>query len=217
MKPEKQYEIALQLLQMFEGYEKFGLAKDVIEHPESFGNGTYVVYDLLSELIIDARAHMDKQTVRSSLPALKRVIKSADRPDLQGLFETEVDGEKWFAILDGFRAFRLKSDVTSLPHVKGFPVESMTRIFYDPSRNEDVLNVPTVPQIKEFISQCKVSGLDPKRTPIEVDGMWFNPQFLIDAMEILPGCVFYKPEKRNHPVYCKSDDGDGIILPVHHA
>ena len=45
--------------------------------------------------------------------------------------------------------------------------------------------------------------------------LWVNPQYLLNAMECLPDCKAYAAN-RISPIYFKSENGDGVVMPVNH-
>ena len=72
--------------------------------------------------------------------------------------------------------------------------------------------------MKAFISEMKAKHGAKNNIPYCIDGfIYVNPQFLLDFMQALPGCEAIRPEDAKHPIYFKSEDGDGILLPVNPA
>ena len=45
--------------------------------------------------------------------------------------------------------------------------------------------------------------------------LWVNPQYLLNVMECLPDCKAYAANKIS-PIYFKSENGDGVVMPVNH-
>ena len=190
-------------------------ASNVISNPEKWISSDYFpFYASAAELLIEIRARLDTQTTpRTTLAAITRIYKNCNdrRPDMQGIFTF---GDR-FVICDGYRLLRLTNDISSLPHVTNdFDVTSVMK---DVGPTNETLKLPTLGEIRAFITESKVKhGKRSLPTPYCIDDfIWCNPQYLIDMMQALPGCIAYKPKKPTSPIYFEAANGDdGILLPV---
>lgn len=216
MKPEKQYEALLSLVTAYDCATGENGGASVLKHPEQFIRSYHPFYSVIAEMVIDTRAAMDKKSTKVSVPAVKRVAKSAVHSIAPGIFETLVNGETWYALCDGYRVFRLKDDITSVPHIeKGLSQEAMSKLFADyiTPYYDGLLTVPSIADIKAHIAENR--SMNVKR-PICLDNyIYVDPEFLLDTLEILPDCRLWKPDKPTKPIYCDADNGDALLLPVH--
>lgn len=213
MRAEKQYEVAVKMLQHVDSDR----AESVLKNTEMYLKCGDPFFESVAELILDARYQMDIKKAGGVVPAVKRVLKNAGKYSrLANVFKADVDGETRYAFTDGFRVFRLKDDVESVPHSEAgaFNEESLKKLFADPFMAGGALNVPSVAELKQHIMNGKANGKDAAHNPICIDGVYLNPQYLIDTLEILPDCDIYKPEAPYRALYCKGENGDGLMMPV---
>lgn len=191
-------------------------APNVIDNPEQWTfKKSFPFYAVAAEVLVDIRNKLDtKITSHTTLAAITRICKNCnnDHPSTNGIITY---GDR-FVICDGYRLLRLSYDIPSLPHVttSDFDVYSVTEgVCY----SGEALNLPSVGEIRAFIAAHRVP--DYKRGAIPPycvdDCVWFNPQYLLDMIQALPGCTAHKPKRLTAPIYFDTISGDdGFLLPV---
>lgn len=172
------------------------------------------------------RDELTKKSGRgSALSAAKRVLKSAQKATkntaMHGVWTTD-EGQNF---CDGYRGFILKTPIPGLPaSIPGdngyFDLKRVVDSAEKTGTQEVTALIPDVSVIKALIAQLKAENPDAFRqgrpgVPVEIGGtgVYVNPQYLIDVLEILPGSRIYAGRKYE-PVYFVSDSGRGILLPV---
>lgn len=216
MTPEKQYEFIVKMLSAFDTATDNTAAPAILKHPEEWTRCPLDFYAAAAELLIDTRAKLDRAAGTSStrLSAVKRLVKSAmaaTNPSLHGI--TEQDG--YFCICDGYRLLRLASDISSLPHYEGPAAPSYKKLI--PEVNTHEIPLPALADLKEYIARCKAQGGKNHKISYEVaPGLYVNPEYLFDMMQALPEAVaLVDPDRMGKsPIYFKSEDEDGLLLPV---
>lgn len=214
MTNERFYEHVCAMLQEYDLHTGSRGADGVIANPEQWVSSDYFpFYASAAEMLIEARARLDtKTTPRAQQNAVGRIVKHCpdSRPSMCGLFSR---GDR-FVVVDGYRMVRLKEDISSLPHVENdFDVDAVMKGI---GPTAETLQLPTVGELRAFIAAKKVKcGKKMIPGPYCLDGyMYVNPQYLIDMIQALPGCVAYKPKNQVSPIYFEAPNGDGILLPV---
>lgn len=217
MTGEKFYEHICIMLREYDIHTGNEGADSVIANPENWvASDSFPFYASAAEILIEARTKLDtKTTPRTKQNAIKRIIKSVptSRENFRGLFPYE----DRFVVVDGYRLIRLQNDISSLPHVENdFDVASVMR---NAVPTEETLHLPTVGELRAFVTENKVKrGRRFLATYCLNDFVWCNPNYLIDMIQALPGCVAYKPKSPHYPIYFVTPDGDdGILLPVRSA
>lgn len=214
MTNEKMYSTVCDMIRDYgQRDESADIAAQVISDPRKWAAYSKAIpfYPSAAALLVDAMESMDKKTTaRGQLSAVKKFLSdNAARPLYRKMWEQG----GYYCACDGYKAIRLKSDLPSLPHATpddGEPV-NLEKSFSACRKDDDaVLTLPTIGELKAFISAHKKQN-----KPFLLDGcVLVNPEYLLAAMQALPGATFYKPKNYYSPVYFKSDDGDGILLPV---
>lgn len=214
MTAEKLYEHICIMLREYDLHTDNEGADNVIANPENWVASDLIpFYASAAELVIEARTKLDtKTTPRTKLNAIKRIIKAV--PDSRQQFRGLFPYEDRFIVIDGYRLIRLQNDISSLPHVENdFDVAAVMK---NGGPTEEMLQLPTVGELKAFITSNKVKHGRRFLAPYCLnDFVWCNPNYLIDMIQALPGCVAYKPKTSHSPIYFAAPDGDdGILLPV---
>lgn len=156
---------------------------------------------------------MKKVTEKAIANVLAHTIKT-HMPE--GVFEIELKGQTYYMLTDSYRMIRLLSDVPALPHVENtLQTNNIDRMFDRLAKETEVLNLPTVKELKAWIKEKHIRRNNPGKTVFHIDNFTYvNPFFLLDMIEGLPGCVAYKPENAKTPIYFHAESGDGILCPV---
>lgn len=225
MNNEKRYQAVCKMIYSYDMATGNRGADHVIKNPhEWIGCGFQPFYAAAAEMLIDALSGIDSNVSgASTAAAIKRFYKSTldKAAGLRGIIEnTDVFGEKHYVLCDGCRLIRLNRDPVSIPHTDkkvAFDSNAINKVM-DVKQHGEKLQLPTVQELKAFISETKAKHGPKNRIPYCIDGfIYVNPQYLLDFIQALPGCCAIRPEKATHPIYFKSDDGDGILLPVNPA
>ena len=155
---------------------------------------------------------------------LSKIVKSCakNRPDFSGVFQ---DAGK-YCVLDGYRIIRCAAPLTGLGVSKQtFDTEKAIGNLADYTVS---LQLPTIKELKADIKIAK-NGVEFGRYHIEYIGRKIvvlydfgyglplvNAEYLLTMLEALPDCeAFAVPGMTSHPVYFRSGNDDGILLPVH--
>ena len=219
MTPEKTYQLVCEMLHSYDSATGNDVAEKVISDTPDFLCCFNPFYESAAALLLDARERMDKKTSPASVvSAVKRICKSAvdsNRMCLGGL----VFQNGYYCLCDGYRILRLKEDITSLPHLENSPDQSnLGSIMKQAIENQTLqIALPDPADVKVYISRIKAKGLSTKEVSYQLsDGVYVNPQYLLDMLQALPGCTCYTDADRagKVPIYFIADNGDGILLPV---
>ena len=197
-------------------------------HPEHDANAvTGGLGALIVALIRDLERDINAEECRaagrlSPLKAAQRVLKAAqDNP-------REMLHGAWIAdglqcLCDGYRAFRLVDHLPGLPSIPGGVEPFNVAGCIDPARFfSRPLELPDVAALKVWVKSEKARR---KGEGIKTAGPvcwdfgeglpYVNAQYLIDALELLPGCrckiSASRPELGG--LYLESPAGDGLVLP----
>lgn len=221
MTPEKIYENVCTMLREYDTATSNGAATEVIARPWEWEHSTISpFYASAAKMLIDARAAMDKKTTpAAAVSAVKRMIKSAmasSNRALHGIFPDH----GMFAVCDGYRFIRLHEDIESLPHLDTNKVKplDLSKVTPDRSQFAAEIELPAAAELKAYIA--KVKGIAGKEYykydwPI-ADGIYVNPQFLLDMVQIFPDAKAYITNPKG-PIYFESEAGEGVLLPVNPA
>lgn len=178
------------------------------------------------ELAAALRDELTKKAVRGSvLSAAKRIIKNGQKYAQSDAFKGAWTTDEGQCVCDGFRGVILYDPLPGLTPVpatlgRNFDLQGITDgAKYDCTREITDL-LPTVPQAKETLARMKAAHPEAyKRTrhylPAQIadTGIYVNPEYLIDMIEILPGArVFANTPLR--PIYFEAPTGRGVLLPV---
>ena len=216
MTNEKRYENIVKMLYDYDRRTGERAADLVLARPEDFLKCPFSeFYACAAALIIEARAGIDKkQTPATVTAAVKRIMKTT--PEGKSGIAHYTSG---YAVITKYSVIRLHNDLTALPHLdenEKYPETTLNKIMngtIDAAAAEP-LPLPTIPELKAYIARCKAIGGKEHHLAVKVGNIYFNPAFLLDFMEALPGCVAYAPKSSIAPVYFKSENGDAVLLPV---
>lgn len=132
-----------------------------------------------------------------------------------GIFEVDMEGQKYYVVTDSFRMVRLLSDVPALPHVENTWKPSSIDRFFKEAKKEDVLSLPTAKELKAWIKEKHIRRNNPGKTTFCIDGfIHVNPFYLLDMIQGLPNCKAYRPASNKYPIYFQAESGEGILCPV---
>lgn len=181
---------------------------------------------LVRELEHDINAEECRAAGRlSPLKAAQRVLKEAQKNPREMLHGVWIAGGLQ-CLCDGYRAFCLVDHLPGLPAVRDGLEPFNVAACIDPARRDfsRPLELPTVGEVKAYVKAEKArrKGEGIRNAPPVCwdfgEGLpYVNAQYLIDALELLPGCTCRisdrQPEKGG--LYLKSSAGDGLVLPCH--
>lgn len=216
MTAEKTIANVCAMLRAWDGRSGDSAAEDVINAPHKWVEcGWHPFYPAAARMLIDARQQMDRKvTSRSTISAVRRIL--TDAPHLKETFHAihKINGK--YCACDGYRAVRLNADIKSLPHSDDKDYIDLDGAF--PKQIDDEIAIPDLAELKAAIAADPgLVSYRYKRKPFCLDGkIWVNAKYLLDMLLTLPGCKAYMTNGNSKlsPVYFKSDDGDGILLPV---
>ena len=166
-----------------------------------------------------------KSSTKSIVTAANRIIKNAEstgRDMLMGMFTNQTrDGSTLYCVCDGFVAIRfnekpLLPEIDEKYHGQEMQLEYIVKLM-DGSKE---IALPDISELKVYIKTHKIKEKNnPKKVADylldEELNLWVNPQYLLNAMECLPGCKAYAAN-RISPIYFKAENGDGCVCPVNH-
>lgn len=177
---------------------------------------------LESDMLIE---QSKKFGTKSIVTAANKIIKNAEstgRDVLAGMFENKDKcGETKYCVCDGFVAIRfnekpLLTEIDEKYHGQEMQLEQIVK----PMDGSKEIVLPDIGELKVYIKTHKIKKKNnPKKIAdyllTEELNLWVNPQYLLNAMECLPGCKAYAAN-RISPIYFKAENGDGVVMLVNH-
>jgi len=220
MTPEKRYETVCRMLKTFDTMTNNSGAAKVIAHPDKWEKSTlFPFYADCASLIIEAKTAMDaKKTSKSSLSAMKRIVRNS-RNGLDGMFQAEDgNGRMRYVLCDGYRLVRLFNDYPSIPHIEKstLSAEGIEDILRGATRHctGRLLELPTEADLKAYIASYKAEHGKTRNIPYQLGKCYVDAEYLLDFLQVLPGCEATEPETPVAPIYLTSESGDGVLLPI---
>ena len=180
----------------------------------SFSAEASPALDDCAELIRGALEDMDKKNAKpSKLSAAKRICSNAFREQFHGVW---TDNQGRTCMCDGYRAARLTDTFASIPTVEVW--QELPRVFADPEKYTNKLNLPTVAEVKKTMAEQKAAE-GKNCIPVYDFGEGLpmvRCEYLLDMLAILPGCTAYGAELSADisPIYFRAENGDGVLLPI---
>ena len=177
---------------------------------------------LESDMLIE---QSKKSGTKSIVTAANRIIKNAEstgRDMLEGMFTNQTrDGSTLYCVCDSYVAIRF-NEKPLLPEIdrKYHGQEMQLEQIVKPMDGSKEIALPDIGELKVYIKTHKIKEKNnPKKVADyllnEELNLWVNPQYLLNAMECLPDCKAYAAN-RISPIYFKSENGDGVVVPVNH-
>ena len=195
-------------------------------HDEGFLMMENEMLDVLKSLESDMLIEQSKKSgTKSIVTAPNRIIKNAElrnKPMLEGMFTNQTrDGSTLYCVCDGVVAIRF-NEKPLLPEIdeKYHGQEMQLEQIVKPMEGSKEIALPDISELKVYIKTHKIKEKNnPKKVADyllnEELNLWVNPQYLLNAMECLPDCKAYAAN-RISPIYFKSENGDGVVMPVNH-
>ena len=180
----------------------------------------------LKQLEADMLIEQSKKSgTKSIVTAANRIIKNAEslkKPLLAGMFTNQTrDGSTLYCVCDSYVAIRF-NERPLLPEIdeKWHGQEMQLEQIVKPMDGAKEIALPDISELKVYIKTHKIKEKNnPKKVADyllnEELNLWVNPQYLLNAMECLPDCKAYAAN-RISPIYFKSENGDGVVMPVNH-
>jgi len=197
-------------------------------HPEHEPNAVTgglgaLIVALIRDLERDINADEARAAGRlSPLKAAQRILKAAQDCPREALHGAWIAGGLQ-CLCDGYRAFRLAEHLPGLPSIRDGLEPFNVAGCIDPCKNfSRPLELPDVAEVKSWLkaekARRKGEGTREKLPPCWDFGEglpYVNAQYLIDALELLPGCTCRISEHRPElgGLYLESPAGDGLVLP----
>ena len=180
----------------------------------------------LKQLEADMLIEQSKKSgTKSIVTAANRIIKNVElrnKPMLEGMFTNQArDGSTLYCVCDGFVAIRF-NEKPLLPEIdeKYHGQEMQLEKIVKPMDSSKEIALPDIGKLKVYIKTHKIKEKNNPKKVVDYSldeelNLWVNPQYLLNAMECLPGCKAYAAN-RISPIYLKSENGDGVVCPVNH-
>ena len=220
MTPEKTYQLVCVMMRSYAAATHDDAAEKVISDTSDFLRCFNPFYESAAQLLLDAKARMDKSSSSASVvSAAKRICKSAvanNRMLLGGV----IFQDDYYCLCDGYRILRLKEDITSLPHLDNTPDQPKLGGLMSAAIQNQTLQIQLPPEleVKTYIARCKAAAGNKHTYTIQLaENVYVNPQYLLDMLQALPGCTCYTAADKagKVPLYFVAENGDGLLLPVH--
>ena len=195
-------------------------------HDEGFLMMENEMLDVLKSLESDMLIEKAKKSgTKSIVTAANRIIKNAEslkKPLLAGMFTNQTrDGSTLYCVCDGVVVIRfyekpLLPEIDSKYHGQEMQLEQIVK----PMDGSKEIALPDISELKVYIKTHKIKEKNNDKKVAdyllnEELNLWVNPQYLLNAMECLPDCKAYAAN-RISPIYFKSENGDGVVMPVNH-
>lgn len=176
---------------------------------------------ILAALIIKSREEMlNKKSNNNVLPAIKRIFKRCKNQTRKNMHTSWIDSEGRQCFCSGVHTIRLNNKYNCFPIEEKLIPLDLDKII-NPVRNEkEEIELPTIAEIKLYISDLKVKGIKEKdahlrfRYKFNNRELYVNPQLLLDMLEALPNATARYSGSSVAPIYFNAENGDGILLPV---
>ena len=193
---------------------------------EGMTSMAYEMNNVLKQLESDMLIEKAKKSgTKSIVTAANRIIKNAEslkKPLLTGMFTNQTrDDSTLYCVCDGYVAIRF-NEKPLLPEIdeKYHGQEMQLEQIVKPMDGSKEITLPDISELKVYIKTHKIKEKNnPKKVADyflnEELNLWVNPQYLLNAMECLPDCKAYAAN-RISPIYFKSENGDGVVMPVNH-
>lgn len=183
--------------------------------------------NVLKQLEADMLIEQSKKSgTKSIVTAANRIIKNAESLKrssvLEGMFTNQTrDGSTLYCVCDSYVAIRF-NEKPLLPEIdeKYHGQEMQLEQIVKPMDGSKEIALPDISELKVYIKTHKIKEKNnPKKVADyllnEELNLWVNPQYLLNAIECLPDCKAYAAN-RISPIYIKSENGDGVVMPVNH-
>lgn len=184
------------------------------------GRGVFILADILIGLKADIRADYAKANgSTNSFKAAMEIIKAAKKKPQTALHGAWfADGEQY--VCDGYRALHFYEplDLPIIP--KDAQPMNIKQIFSGIEQNQNEYPVPTIGNLKAFITLEKAKPRDKadKKQGIYYDAGETHPlvnaEYLLTMITALDDCKIYHGIWLYGAMYCKGTNGEGILLPV---
>lgn len=197
-------------------------------HPEHEPNAVTgglgaLIVALIRDLERDINADECRAAGRlSPLKAAQRIIKDAQSCPREALHGAWIAGGLQ-CMCDGYRAFRLVEHLPGLPAVRDGLEPFNVAGCIDPARDgfTKPLQLPELAEVKAWVKAEKarrkgegIKNAGPVCWDFGEGLPYVDAQYLIDALEILPGCTCRISERRPElgGLYLESPAGDGLVM-----
>jgi len=219
MTTEKRYEMIVDMIREYDNATGSSGLNSLLKNPEQYKKCFCSFYATAAELIIDTRAELDKKAGKgSTLSTVKRILKNAP-VHLAGIVTREHD----FVVCDGYQLYFLNDDITSLPHIdSNMHFDDIMKDIESICYRE--IQPPTKAELKRYILEHKENiKLEKNRKEVlpllldDISEIAVNPEFIVNALEVLENPKFYISDSRIKPVYVTGDNGRGIFLPINYT
>ena len=193
---------------------------------EGMTSMAYEMDNVLKQLESDMLIEQSKKSgTKSIVTAANRIIKNAEslkKSMLEGVFTNQTrDGSTLYCVCDSYVAIRF-NEKPLLPEIdeKYHGQEMQLEQIVKPMDGSKEIALPDIRELKVYIKTHKIKEKNnPKKVADylldEKLNLWVNPQYLLNAMECLPDCKAYAAN-RISPIYFKTENGDGVVMPVNH-
>ena len=171
-----------------------------------------------AEILIEARAAMDKRTTSATaLAALKRTVKGA-QSGWDGQFE---QGGKWY-ICDGYRLYSSPEKFPeTVPTIEQHTDVARFIDRLDMGKYRPAPATLTRSALKEYMSRPEYKNTKYNKPCFVVasDGqkIGFNPSYLLDAMSIYPDAEIYLSGPYTPAAFVENGEVVAIVQPCHLA
>lgn len=155
---------------------------------------------------------MKKNGKGSKLNACKSVIRTTSKSRLSGAWFDEDDN---FCITDGYRAFRFKEKIDSISMLPDTVTKlDLKKFFNDAKQYRKELDLPTIQELKLYISEQKANGSKIFNFDFGEDKPMVNAKYLLDLLNAFPDAKKMYYEDTLKPLVVYSKDGDALLLPI---
>ena len=193
---------------------------------EGMTSMAYEMNNVLKQLEADMLIEQSKKSgTKSIVTAANRIIKNAksrNKPMIAGMFTNQTrDGSTLYCVCDNYVAIRfnekqLLPEIDSKYHGQEMQLEQIVK----PMNSSKEIALPDISELKVYIKTHKIKEKNNDKKVAdyllnEELNLWVNPQYLLNAMECLPDCKAYAAN-RISPIYFKTENGDGVVMPVNH-
>ena len=224
MTPEKRYEKIVAMICDYDKATGNNAAKMIVQNPQEWTKSTlFPFYANAAEMLIECKTAMDGKTAGKGITsAVNRIYKDCAaqyNKALRGKYEaTDDDGKTIYFLCNGHMIIAFYEDFSSVPKVPEadkMPEKNLIKFLKYEDPEKVYIDLPTVADIKAAKAANIAQYGRKEKKPVHIgNGIYVNPDYVLNIMQALPNCTAWTNGKRNAPIFFEAENGKAMLLPV---